>query len=780
MIASLGLWAQEALALLLFTGIASAQELVPPRVVELPDIAIEGEQGDVEVVVVIDAEGHATIADCTHGEALCAAIADALARGRFEPATRDGVAIPSRIAVRLGGAPNAPSPQPPPSGREGAEAEVQPSRQPPASGRREPDGEEDAGFSARAAVAPVIPGSRRLTLQETRDLPGAFGDPFRAIDALPSVTPVLSGLPYFYVRGAPPASTLYVYDDVPVPALYHLAAGPAVIHPRMVGPVRLYAGVPPTRYGRLTGGAVVGEGPDAPESGAEGELELRLIDITGFAKAQVGDATVQIAGRYGYPALLLSIFSPAVDLAYWDYQTRIEVPIGRDTFQLIWFGSYDSFSAEETNAEGRGDGIPDRTSLTLQFHRLEARYIRRFGAFELGSAMRLGFEESSLQGDDSGDTAVSIGLASGGPRLWLAWREGTTRMRLGTELVASVGDISLGGDTMSEDRVAAPTNLTLAAVPGRTTYALYGEITFAPIEHLELTLGLRGDVWIAGGGFDGALDPRMRAVLTPRPGLEFHVALGALHQPAVFFLPIPGLSEIATDYGLQRALQGEIGAGYDLIEDLRAEVQLFVHRYDGLVFPDFFFQGDVQCGDGNNDCARIEREERVGGTSYGGEIFIRKPPGGVVNGFLSYTLAWANIDDDAVQGGFTPSYDVRHVLNAVGQVDLGAGFTAGIRLHLRSGKVLGQYYIDLDAFTPYRYEQRLPVFARLDAQVAYAWDVDYGRHRVALEFFNATLSREPVGIDCNAGLLAPPPGGCPVTYTDPIFFPNLSWRVELR
>ena len=42
-----------------------------------------------------------------------------------------------------------------------------------------------------------------------RQLPGAFGDPFRALDALPGVTPIVSGLPFFYVRGAPPANVGY-------------------------------------------------------------------------------------------------------------------------------------------------------------------------------------------------------------------------------------------------------------------------------------------------------------------------------------------------------------------------------------------------------------------------------------------------------------------------------------------------------------------------------------------------------------------------------------------
>src|SRR5262245_23205803 len=37
------------------------------------------------------------------------------------------------------------------------------------------------------------PGRRSFTHDEVRQLPGAFGDPFRAIDTLPGVTPIASG-----------------------------------------------------------------------------------------------------------------------------------------------------------------------------------------------------------------------------------------------------------------------------------------------------------------------------------------------------------------------------------------------------------------------------------------------------------------------------------------------------------------------------------------------------------------------------------------------------------
>jgi len=77
-------------------------------------------------------------------------------------------------------------------------------------------------------------GARRLTRADERELPGAFGDAFRALEALPGVTPITSGLPYFFVRGAPPGNTGYFIDGVSIPTLYHAAVGPSVIHPAFI------------------------------------------------------------------------------------------------------------------------------------------------------------------------------------------------------------------------------------------------------------------------------------------------------------------------------------------------------------------------------------------------------------------------------------------------------------------------------------------------------------------------------------------------------------------
>jgi hypothetical protein len=126
---------------------------------------------------------------------------------------------------------------------------------------------------------------------------------------------------------------------------------------------------------------------------------------------------------------------------------------------------------------------------------------------------------------------------------------------------------------------------------------------------------------------------------------------------------------------------------------------------------------------------------------------------------------------------YTPTYDVRHVLNVVLSYDSGMGFTAGIRAFLRSGSSQGFTYLDTDDLSLNRYEQRLPGYARLDASVAYAWNAGWARLRVSLEWVNVTfaIGGEPTGLACETFFTAPE-SSCPVSRGPAIFLPNLGLR----
>jgi outer membrane receptor protein involved in Fe transport len=215
------------------------------------------------------------------------------------------------------------------------------------------------------------PGVTTLTRVEVRQLPGAFGDPFRAIEALPGVTPIVSGIPFFYVRGAPPGNVGYFLDGIRVPYLYHVALGPAVIHPGMVERVDLYPGGFPAQFGRYSGGIVAAE-TTAPTPELHGEGNVRLFDLgalaeTGFAD---GKGTALLAGRYSYTAGLLSVIAKDVTVGYRDYEARVTYDATPDDrFTLFTFGAFDLLGQTQNNIFN--------LLFASEFYRLDLRHDHR-------------------------------------------------------------------------------------------------------------------------------------------------------------------------------------------------------------------------------------------------------------------------------------------------------------------------------------------------------------------------------------------------------------------
>lgn len=600
---------------------------------------------------------------------------------------------------------------------------------------REEGGGEDPEleFGATAIVA-APPAPESAGYPELRDAPGTFGDPFRVVEALPGTVPIYTGIPYVYARGAAPAGNIYVWDDIPLPQLFHVALGPAVIHPRLVGSTTFYPGVAPARYGRHVGALLQADAPDPADAaeGWAGEVDLRLLDVNALVEAPVGDGgRLTLAGRYGYPGLVLSVLNPDVTLGYSDYQGRLDLPVSaRDRLQLVWLGSYDRIETPAASSGAALDLPFGQIDSVLQFHRFEARLLHRVGRGELGSALRFGVDESSLAGD-IGVTAFTLG-----PRAWYAWRSGEgTRLRVGADLIGATGRIEDPPHEGGGPVVDLPAGARGAVA--RSTSGAYGELSFLPSSGTRLDLGLRTDLWIVSQRVEVGVDPRVRLTGFLGDDLDLHGALGLAHQPAVFLLPLPGLSDVAVDAGLQRAIQAEGGLTWRIPEGVEVQGQLFVHHYTDALLPDLVDDGD------------LEREpERAEVLSWGAELLVARAdaPARRLSGWLSYTLSSTVVTTPDGES-FRPSFDVRHVLNLVGRATVFDGLSLGGRVHLHSGVPVNQGIGE----RPDRYAQRLEPFVRLDVRLGYRWFPSWGAVEIYGEWLNATMAAEPLEARCIFG-----------------------------
>ena len=255
--------------------------------------------------------------------------------------------------------------------------------------------------SAQAAV--------ELNQNDMTRTAGSLGEPFRVIESLPGVTQVAWPLSLYAIRGANPGNTGFFLDGVRLPALFHFALGPAVIHPHFLEKMEFYPGGYPAQYGRFVSGVVAASTASPKPDRVRGSVDVRLFDAGGIVTTPFneGRGTVALAGRYSYTGLLFSLLSPDYTLRYWDYQGRIDHALGPGRLTLFAFGSSDILankSYAETNAE-------------IRFHRMDLRWQGKVGPGRLLVGNAVGLDQSAVSLDPVVRLPIRIRTTSLAPRV---------------------------------------------------------------------------------------------------------------------------------------------------------------------------------------------------------------------------------------------------------------------------------------------------------------------------------------------------------------------------
>lgn len=566
------------------------------------------------------------------------------------------------------------------------------------------------------------PSVSSMTRAEVRQLPGAFGDPFRAIEILPGVTPIISGLPFFYVRGAPPGNVGYFLDGVRVPYLFHAAAGPSVVHPAIVERVDLYAGGYPAKHGRFAGAIVSAEATE-PRTDWHGEANLRLVDAGALVEGGFADdrGTALVGGRYSYTAGIFSLISPEITLDYRDYQARVSFDLtDRDRVSLFTFGAYDYLSSTTNEIE--------TVLFGSEFYRVDGRYdVKLPGGGSLRTAVTWGYDQTRIA-DGRNTQDVSLGA----------------RM----ELVRPVADeltVRAGVDVTHDlySSVAQPyvdpDDPSIQdfndLFPPRTDAAAgaYVDFVWQADPRVSFTPGLRLDGFLSNGQEAVSADPRLAVVVDVHDDVRLLHAIGLAHQTPSFIVPVPGLAVASLRGGLQRSIQAAAGVEIDLPWSTTATVTVF----DSVFFNMTDTIGVRPEGD---DVTQLPRSQ---GGAKGLEVYLRRSLGSKIGGFLAYTLSRTT---RTVHGDTFPSaFDRTHVLHSAMSFDMGRGWRSGTRFSIYSGPpILDISSNAILAQLPGAYA-RDPVFYRLDFRLEKRWRIaDTAWISFIVEMVNATLNTETI------------------------------------
>lgn len=604
----------------------------------------------------------------------------------------------------------------------------------------------------------VAAGATTVDRAEIRDTPGALGDPFRAIEAKPGVTPVMSGVPYYFIRGAPPGNIGFFYDGVQLPLLFHVGAGPGVIPPPMVRRMDLHFGPMPASIGRIAGAAIEAEATPAADRW-KAEAAWRGIEISAVTEAPLGeDTSGLVAGRWAVGAPALTYLVPQVGLGYGDYQARFVAATGPEsTVRVLAFGAFDYLAEIE-------DDDTRRVLLDSTFHRLDVRY-RRTGARAAEAAVTIGYDRSRGAG---AELAQDLRIAAR-TSIERTVVPGTLRVRAGTDATLDVYDIVPSSEPCPELTCEPGSieyaNAELAQVfgalfPSRPDLVVGGfaEALLLLAPGASLTPGIRVDHYVSLGETAIAVDPRILGRFQVTPRLALLPAFGlASQRPG--FAPIPALQMGGFDGGLQRSVQGSFGAEWG-DRGVQLGATLFRHVTFGMTDPIGTLRGTT--------LDQLRFQQRWTGDAYGLELSARAALRRDLLFMGAYTLSRATRSPEGVPIDLeTPSaFDRTHVVHLALLYELGNGWRAGLRHVFYTG-------FPNEEFRPGSFPSADPdrtrSFYRFDARISKRWSVGAtGWVNLSLDLQNATLSKEVVDIECDEA------GSCEPVVLGPITIPALA------
>jgi hypothetical protein len=623
-------------------------------------------------------------------------------------------------------------------------------------------------------------GQTTLSATDVHEMPGAFGDPFRAIEALPGVTPLVSGLPFFYIRGAPPANNAYLVDGIRVPLLFHLGIGQGVIHPSLIDHVDFYPGAAPASYGGLAGATIAGVTRD-PATKPHGEVNVRLFDAGALLETPLADGrgSALVAGRYGYPGPLISAITPSVSLGYWDYQTRATWRVDdKNTLGIFAFGSHDYLGIADGPKGPEGRGSVDEV-LSSDFHRVDLRYDRALEGGLLRVAATLGYDSQGGAGLIGGGAVTTVTNLSAAARLEFDKKlSPTVRLRAGADV--RIDDYGFAqGQAPMEGTASPPSDAD--PPPTNVTWGMHADVVWRVAPRVEIVPGARFDMYEStrANGPSGAnatttvpaFDPRLSTRVTLTPDVVWISTLGLSHQYPVLrvggipaaLVSVPGFP--AGDSELQTAAQVSQGVEVALPAELTLTTTGFLSGWSGLTDLDADCvqvppaMSSAQGPNAPQPPYTCPKNEPAHGVAYGVEFLLRRPLSKRLSGWLSYTLSRSQRDEHFLTptGGdvvatVASDYDRTHVLNAVLAYDLGLRWRAGARFVFMSGTPYSNVSSTVQGqpvpVAPYN-AYRVPPFYRVDVRLEKRWSLGKAGYIAFIaEVQNVTLSKEvaPFGL----------------------------------
>ncbi|EDM78337.1 tonB family protein [Plesiocystis pacifica SIR-1] len=655
----------------------------------------------------------------------------------------------------------------------------------------------DAASEYRTEVRSLVPEEAEapeyvLDGDQARHYAGSGGEPLVAAMNLPGVARSPGGLGLLALRGATPTWTGYYVDGHPVPRGFHIVPVASVVYPAAVDRVALHPGSYPAAFGGFGGGLVVMDtapGCDAWTErgledepacrGAHGEAHIDLFDVGAHVEAPVGRGAVSLAVRRSHVdavagladriasravgqesgAILGSLLIPA----YWDYHARFDIPLGRGTgrgpyaaprqlLSLRALGAGDNLVGEGLSAEDDEDDL----DFWASFHRFDLEYRAEGRDWRALISPSLRLDSNSLRQYQASDRTAWVGswrmlyaaqvheaveLEAGVDVVYESWRRSQLSLDPDVPVLDPLNppDLDMFGmrDDFAGEKLRAGMWLTARVqlgewelVPGLRAnlfeFARRQQVNVEPRLHVRGQVHRRVAVIGSAGMFGVPVVLRSSTnQLNALPSV-FPYQGGYVDLPNYltrYFDPGVEGDLVEGTLGLTRVIQASAGVELRLPWELDARGTLYWR--EGLA------ETLVSADSGN--AFPVPRQRGMGA-----ELYLGRPLGPRLDGWLGYTLSWSRIEDTRTGVGasegvsWVPAvFDQRHNFVALVSAALPRGFRLGARFRVVSGNP-DRVYLGTDNFdvglawtnvplqsvrgTTYR-----PLFHQLDLRLDKRW-----------------------------------------------------------
>ena len=558
-----------------------------------------------------------------------------------------------------------------------------------------------------------------VLVDEARQTAGTSGDPVRVLASLPGVSQIAWPAAVFVIRGSNPGNTGFFIDGVRVPAMFHLALGPSIIHPSLFGGLDFYPGAFPENFGRYVAGVVAIRTVAPPTDRVHLSADVTLYDAGAIATAPIdnGRGVVAAAARYSYTGPLLHLFDPTTTLRYGDYQLRFDHVLWGGRATVFAFGSLDELDwiPRGMIVTPTGDFSGTETA-ALQFHRLDLRWQGGIAGGRLVAGATTGFDHARSTLYMSPISVEAVDLA---PRLM--W----------TRSLGRAWEIELGADAELQHFTAHPAvfqgrQSDLARSRGALSQGTFAAARLQVGDRLLVAPGLRTDFFAEEGTTRVAVEPRLDARLTLSPTLALKANAGRFAQMPSLPVNVAGFESFGlASIGLQQSDAVSAGADAHLPGDMQVELTGFYSRMRVTDIKNL----DITTMMPTRDDYLAMRD----GVGYGAELLVRRPSTHRLYGWLAYTLSYSLRNVDGVIA--RSDWDQRHILNLVAGERIGHGYAASARVHFNTGRNAALFN------TAGNYRQ-LPYYYQIDVRAERRFLFDRFILDVFVDVANATFNPE--------------------------------------